>query len=452
MKSFIKKTSIYIIQSILTPFFIIGWIIILLIKKKRSQPRLVWGPIPIINNKYFSNALKADQQYESVTIMDGFFSSINSKEDFDLYYSDFLPVFLSKNQYLVKICKNTFLPFVIFLYAIYRFDIFHHSFEGGFLRGSILAKVEATLIKLAKGKIVIMPYGADFYRYSKLEVISFRHVLLLNYPQMAFKEKEINKRIELWTKHADVIMAGYDIDGLARWDILPFNYITIDTKLWQKKYNYSTNDGHNGPVYIMHTPNHKGVKGSEFIMKAIKELQHEGLQAELILIEKIPNTEVRRLMHEKADILAEQLIFGYGLSGVEGMVTGIPVLSNLDNEAYTRVFRRYSYLNECPILSTTPENVKTHLKILITNPQLRKQLGEAGRKYVDKYHSEKTAQYTFGAIYSKIWHKQEVNLMNLFHPITGEYTNSSPIIQHPLHENHLPQQYFDNSTTLSKHR
>jgi glycosyltransferase involved in cell wall biosynthesis len=73
------------------------------------------------------------------------------------------------------------------------------------------------------------------------------------------------------------------------------------------------------------------------------------------------------------------------MSALEGMASGLPILSNLDSETYTRVFRRYAFLNECPILSTTPETVKDHLRVLVTHPQLRKELGEAGRKYVEKY-------------------------------------------------------------------
>ena len=37
------------------------------------------------------------------------------------------------------------------------------------------------------------------------------------------------------------------------------------------------------------------------------------------------------------------------------MASGLPVLANLDHEAYTTVFRRYAFLNECPILSSSPE-------------------------------------------------------------------------------------------------
>jgi glycosyltransferase involved in cell wall biosynthesis len=148
---------------------------------------------------------------------------------------------------------------------------------------------------------------------------------------------------------------------------------------------------------------------------------------------------------EDADILAEQLIFiGYAMSGLEGMSVGLPVLSNLNNEVYTRLFRRYSYLNECPILSTNPETIKDNLRILIRNPELRKELGNAGIEYSRKYHSIEANEYLFRNLYDKIWHNKESNLLNLFHPLNADsWNNKSPKIKHPLVENKIPDQLLE---------
>jgi hypothetical protein len=127
------------------------------------------------------------------------------------------------------------------------------------------------------------------------------------------------------------------------------------------------------------------------------------------------------------------------MSAIEGMASGLPVMANLEHEAYTRLFRRYSYLNECPILSTTPETLKENLRVLVTDPALREELGRAGRRYVKKYHSEETARYMFGAIYEKVWFgKEDVDLMNLFHPLKSEYNRSRPPVEHPLVDSKLP--------------
>jgi len=146
---------------------------------------------------------------------------------------------------------------------------------------------------------------------------------------------------------------------------------------------------------------------------------------------------VRQTMPEM-DILAEQFIASiYALSGIEGMACGLPVLVNLESEPHTRPFRRYSYLDECPAVSTSPETITANLRRLVTDPALRETLGRAGREYVEKYHSFSTAQYMFGAIYRKILDGDDVDLMRLFHPLTSPYVTATPRIVHPLIESHL---------------
>jgi glycosyltransferase involved in cell wall biosynthesis len=167
----------------------------------------------------------------------------------------------------------------------------------------------------------------------------------------------------------------------------------------------------------------------------IENLKEEGLNVELILLEKIQNDKVREIMKE-VDILAEQFVFtGYALSAIEGMALGLPVLSNLDNPDYTEVFRRYSFLDECPIVSTRIQDIKENLRILITNPKLREGLDKLSRRYVEKYHSFTTFQYLFTNILKKL-NGQDVDLINLFHPPKSEYVKYN-YIKVPLNKNKL---------------
>jgi len=271
---------------------------------------------------------------------------------------------------------------------------------------------------------------------------------LLSYPNAGRNEKKITKHIEYWIRHADVIVTGFTIDGLGRWDIPVGNFVCIDIDQWRCKLRYSPHDGRTGTVRVLHTPNHRGVKGTEFLVQAVKEVQAEGLQVELVLLEKVPNDKVREIM-QGVEILADQFILtGYGLAAIEGIASSLPVMANLENQTYLQVFRRYSFLNECPIVSTTPEKVKRNLEILVTQPRLREELGRAGRTYVEKYHSYETAQYLFGSIYDKVLHGRDVDLMNLFHPLKSEYNKRKPFVKHPLIESQLPQQYLESVSHL----
>jgi len=75
--------------------------------------------------------------------------------------------------------------------------------------------------------------------------------------------------------------------------------------------------------------------------------------------------------------------------------------------------------------------------VLVINPELREELGRAGRLYVEKYHSEETACYMFGAVYDRIWHGREIDLMNLFHPLKSEYNLRRPLVKHSLVDGRL---------------
>jgi glycosyltransferase involved in cell wall biosynthesis len=415
----IFKYFIYIIFAI---FFIFFLYLYSLFKKigHNQADKVIFGTTPILNNKYWSNALK-EINVKSETLMRTYFSSINKKNDYDKYFDDLIPKIFRK-KYVNEIAYL----FFVWLYIINNAKVFVMPFSG-IVFHKLFWRFEYMLFKINDIKTIVFPYGADAYMYSRIKDTSLQNVLLINYPNAAKNEKEIEKKVFFWSKYADFILTGFmGLDGMPRWDIPIHQFIQINTKEWKQKTNYSNYNGINGFVKVLHSPNHRGFKGTEYLIKAVDELKKEGLKVELILLEKVSNTKVRELMQE-VDILAEQFIFtGYALNGIEGMASGLPVLSNLNNETYTKIFRRYSFLNECPILSTTPETLKENLRLLITKPKLRKELGELGRKYVEKYHSYKMAQYLFTHIFRKL-DGEDIDLMNLFHPLKSEYVQKNYI-------------------------
>ncbi|PHR58527.1 MAG: aminotransferase [Arcobacter sp.] len=416
----------YIFFSILS-IIILLFISILLKVFKIKRKKIIFGTTPILTNKYWSDALN-NIGIESETLMRRYYSSINKKNDYNKYFDEIIPE-IFKKKYLDEIAYL----FFVWLYIIYNAKIFIMPFHGIVFK-KYFWKIELILFKLNGIKVIVLPYGSDAYMYSKINDKSLQHVLLESYPDAARNEKIIENKVFFWSKYTDCTFNAYmGIDGMPRWDIPLFSFIQIDTNLWNKKKLYSTYNGLDGKVKILHSPNHRSFKGTEYLLQAITDLKNEGLQLELVLLEKVQNSKVRDLMQD-VDLLAEQFIAtGYALSGIEGMASGLPVLANLDNKEYTELFRRYSFLNECPILSTTPETLKDNLRLLVTNPKLRKELGELGRKYAEKYHSYKMAQHMFTHIFRKL-DGEDIDLMNLYHPLKSEYVKNN-YIQTPLVNN-----------------
>ena len=390
--------------------------------KDPSSPKLVWGSVPIANNIYWSRAMR-EVGYVSETFTYDYYS-IHKRDDWDLILFEKYSWVPLKYRYYFG-----------FVEAIRKYDVFFVSFDGFFLGQTRFWKHEAPLLQLANKKIVAIPYGGDAYVYHKIDSTSLIHGLLMSYPDAARHQEEKNERLLYWTKHADCFMPGImGTDGMGRWDVLAPSSLGIDCQTWKASTRNSNADGTNDTVYIGHAPNHRGFKGTEFVIDIVRKLQESGLKVELVLIEGRKNDEVRRIFERDIDILVEQVIStGYGLNGLEGMVSGLPVICNLEDEQYVLRFRRWSFLNECPIMSGSPENLFENLKILIERPDLRRQLGNAGRQYAQKYHSPEAMQFLFSQVIDFVY-KRRGPLINLYHPITGEYGMDSKI-QHPLINN-----------------
>lgn len=408
-------------------------------KNSRGEIKLFFGTMPIINIKYWSKIL-SKYNFFSKTVVKINPYSINKKNDFDIYLENILEYYKQKkipNRFLLK-----FPLLFLFDYSLKRFNIFHLSFKGFGVLGKYGID-ESKYIKLFGSKIIIIPYGEDFLQYNKLDNYSLRHGLMTHYPKSISEEEKIENNVKYWVRNCDVVIASNILEGKYNWDLIPFVNLSLDIKKWQTKTKYSSNNGSNNVVKIAHCPNHRTIKGTEFIIKSIEKLKSENLKVKLFLIEGIPNDQLIDFLREEVDILVEQLFSGYGLNGLEGLATGIPVVSNLPNNSRINMFRRYSYLDECPVISSNPEKLTDDLRVLIKNPDLRKQIGQSGRIYAEKYHSEESAFFMFKNIYDKIWYGKDVDLMNLYNPLNPDsFNNQTSLVKNPLIYNCIPKEYY----------
>ena len=427
IKRLLYRTGSLGLSVIFLPILFIFSAVARLKQADRNKPRLVWGSTAIINNSYWSRAM-VKAGFNSETYTGDFFSTINKRQDWDRI----LPEEFPHVWWPIK-------PYFAFLTSLFRYDVFFLSFNGFFIGNTILRSCQAFLLKLADKKIIVIPYGSDSYVYRNIRSVGLLHGLLMSYPAASMQQERILRDVQYWVKHAHAVLPGFmGPDGFGRWDALIPSQFMIDLQIWEASKRNSPSKGDNEDVVIVHAPNHRGFKGTEFITQAVDQLRMQGLRVKLLLLEKIQNDEVRRILQEEADILVEQIIFtGHAMNGLEGMASGLPTISNLEDENYLMPMRRWSYFEECPLVSATPENLIDVLGKLVTRPELRKQLGRAGREYVEKYHGYDSAQYLFTNVIDYVYGRKE-SLINLYHPLLGEYPNRSPKIQHPLVNNRIP--------------
>ena len=367
------------------------------------KPRLIYGPTPVISIKYMSEAMRR-HGYETATYVYGVYG-INSRKDFDYYIFDIPGASTAAPR--SRAGRLLFGRYAVFLWLMRRFDVFHYFFDGGFLAGTPLRFLELQLLHLAAKGAIVMPYGSDVAVPSQIASVEWRRGLAASYPELARHESRTLRQIDYFSRHADVVVACiFHMETLPRWDLLTIHYYPIDTDSWRPTLSPRET---RKELVVAHTPNHRSLKGTDELIRACEELQADGYPVRLILLEGVSNDEVRQVVSD-CDVLAEQFLHGYALSAIEGMSLGKPVLSNLSDGRYYDLLRLRGGLDECPILSTTPDQIRAHLIKLMDDPDLRRTLGVAGREYVLRFHSFEAVTAMWERVYRRVWDGEEIEL------------------------------------------
>ena len=356
-------------------------------RRRGSLPRLVWGPEPIISIKYWSSALQG-RGFTSRTCVWTHYP-INQRSDFDRDADSFLPG---------GAAFDPLRAYAMFLWAIAVSDIYMSFFDGGFLRGTALRRLELPLLRLAGKAIVVSSYGSDTAVPGHLGVAEAR--LLEDYPSIARNGTRVRRRVLQFARWANVIVRNLQFGFLPRWDVVWPTMVALDTEAWAPLRSVPEETDEDREVVVVHASNHRAIKGTDELLAAIEQLQRDGLRVRLELLERRPNDEVRSAV-QRADIVAEQFIAGYGLFAIEGMSMGLPVLSALSwlpTDLMKNLRRR-----GCPIVDTDLGNLVENLRALVADSARRRAIGAASRQFALEHHSYDAAARSWEAIIRHVW-------------------------------------------------
>ena len=162
-------------------------------------------------------------------------------------------------------------------------------------------------------------------------------------------------------------------------EFLPYSHISIDD--WKPCFTQSENR----PLRIGHAPSHRGVKGTDYLLRALDNLKADGYQFELVMVENMSNVEARRC-YETIDVLVDQLFAGwYGGVAVEAMALGKPVLVYIRQEDLH--FIPEAMCADLPFIQVTPSTIEAGLRaVLDMSRQELLALAKKSRAYVEKWH------------------------------------------------------------------
>lgn len=135
-------------------------------------------------------------------------------------------------------------------------------------------------------------------------------------------------------------------------------------------------------LVVAHAPTDRAIKGTDHVLRAVDAVRERGVRIRLDLIEGVTHTEVRERL-VAADVVVDQLLLGwYGGFAVEAMATGRPVLCHIREE----VPEDNPFGGELPIVRTTPATLVDDLHELAADRGRRRELGAAGRGFVEIHH------------------------------------------------------------------
>ena len=133
--------------------------------------------------------------------------------------------------------------------------------------------------------------------------------------------------------------------------------------------------GSHNPLTFLHCPTNRTLKGTEHIIQAAEELQAEGYELSLIILEKMPHECVSEAM-SRADVVIDQLLIGwYGMVAIEAWALGKPVICYIRPD-----------LPEAPACPADPSTIKDAMREMLKYPETREMWAQKGYKYVWRVH------------------------------------------------------------------
>jgi len=255
---------------------------------------------------------------------------------------------------------------------IHHFDVFHFVFGHSLL--PTYYNFDVPLLKLLNKKIVMHFVGSE--------------IRPRNIPETKTDVDVINRKkklVKYWEKYADAIISHPEYSQLltVNYHNIPLGYDLEHWKPFQS--NIIKEDAKQ--ILIVHAPSNREAKGTKYVELAVNMLVKDGCNIKFKLLENLPNSEVRKWVNA-SDIVVDQLLTGWhGALAVESMALGKPVLCDINDEWLNHP--SCAYAKDIPLVNTSPDNIYENLKLLIENPDLRKEIGQKSRKYVEGVHDSK---------------------------------------------------------------
>lgn len=150
-----------------------------------------------------------------------------------------------------------------------------------------------------------------------------------------------------------------------------------------------------GRIRIVHAPTNRVLKHTDLFIRTVRELILEGLPIDLVVVEN--KTWAECLAEKaKADIVFDQLAYGYGCNSVEAWALGIPVISGSD--PWTAEWMRKTW-GDTPYAEADETMLKPVIEEMVGSEDMRADFVARGDEHVRQYHDELPALERLAELY-----------------------------------------------------
>lgn len=293
-----------------------------------------------------------------------------------------------------------------------RGDVWVTYFDGLFFHVRARRRNEWAfrLIRAVGIRLIVTAHGSDIvqltHRTTRYDWVGR---MQRDYPNWSFVDQTAvsRERVEMFCRFADLVLPGDAVMArlLPRTDVL-FKPFGIDCEALRPP---AAEAPVAKVVTIIHAPNHRQVKGTDYLVTAVEQLQSRGFDCQLILIEGVARSEALQ-RYAAADIIADQFCMGgWAQFALEGMALGKPVLCYLDQEHLG------DPLYNLPVVNAVPERIAEVLAPLIACSELRSRLGERSRAETEKYQSVPALGEVWDQLYRYVWFREPLRLETTEH-------------------------------------
>lgn len=344
----------------------------------RGKVRSVWGVTPIAT---LDAGVLADRQI-GIDAKSLVFNAYRVTSNFDFMLGRV------QDEVIKKRPEDTYLlRWLVFIWALMEFDIFHLYNDRGIIEpaggygsprfGIALAEME--IYRRAEKRLYTYCYGAD-HRTRQRTLALGRWTFCSECPDpgtyCVCDDEGGGRMLGTIRQFANAMVAhGLSAKIVAGARNVPYTCVDI-TALRPSKVRVGNNT-----FRIGHFPNHDYFKGTKYLEKAIEQLKGDGYQVEFVRLTGRSRLEILDAMRQ-IDVLVDQLVSGaFGLTAIEGMALGCPVICYLHDEV------EVAELDRCPIIRANPETIASVLRNVIDTPSLLAAAREDGPKYVERNYS-----------------------------------------------------------------